>query len=281
MPVKLLGLKCEENSCVPKDAKWNPKYYSYLLLEFEITGHEYNTVDVMSHFFRSEHKRARTSYNKGVITNYFDPHKPTRIGLLGEVSFGVVSDEPVNVTIERKGDSYDFKLKCGEINIKFTIKLSANQYTSIIAENNSGYKFPINVDFYISGSIIEDCREHSYARVGLYCAFPKEYIISLEPEESKVPEYTHKNRHAEWKAPQAIPIKKFIQENIDSNFDFETVRNLSVKFDIDPEMEKYIRMVDYIPGILSAVSSLVGLRALYVKSKKELYSYSVPDYIVE
>jgi hypothetical protein len=111
---------------------FNGKEKECILVKIE--GDEYTACDAASrHFFASKKKG---EYGKGFLNTLSDPCKTERVGLLGQMAFGKVVDEPVDLMYREGGDDQD-NLICERF--KVDIKCASRNYGANLIQKKTEF----------------------------------------------------------------------------------------------------------------------------------------------
>ena len=102
-------------------------------------------------------------YGRGLGREDDDPHKPVRTGLLGQMAFGMLTDEEVDTEYREYGDQQDNLI----LGYKYDIKCSMKNYekTLIYHISEKGRHIPVNKDCYVCSYVKKEDREKGEASI--------------------------------------------------------------------------------------------------------------------
>ncbi len=151
---------------------FNGKEKECILVKIE--GDEYVACDNASFNFWGSSKKG--TYGKGLLNSKSDPRKTERIGLLGQMAFSKLTDEPVDLAYKYGGDKQD-NLILGKH--KIDIKCAASNYGANLIQktNESGGQQKIDKHIYVGSFLEAENRQEKKAEVLLvgFC-FRKEVL---------------------------------------------------------------------------------------------------------
>lgn len=138
----------------------------------DIEGEEYIECEKASNKFWGNSKPG--AYGAGLGATQDDPHKPARIGLLGQMAFGKLMNEPVDTEYRRGGDKQDNLI--GEY--KFDVKCAMTNYNKafIYHTNEWGKRIPLDKDVYVCAYVESEDRTMKKARIIMVGFVLKEYV---------------------------------------------------------------------------------------------------------
>lgn len=139
---------------------FNSKEQECIIVKVE--GDEYTVCDNGSRNFWGSSKKG--TYGKGLLNSVDDPHRTERIGLLGQMAFGKLTDEPVDLVYRHGGDKQD-NLILGEYRID--IKCAARNYGSTLIQKISefGKEQKIDKHIYVCSFLHSENREDKKAEI--------------------------------------------------------------------------------------------------------------------
>ncbi len=128
----------------------------------EVEGEEYVACDYASRNFWGSSKKG--TYGKGLLNSENDPRKTERIGLLGQMAFSKLIDEPVDLAYRHGGDKQD-NLIFGKY--KIDIKCAARNYGANLIQktNEFGKEQKIDKHIYIGSFLDSENREEKKAEI--------------------------------------------------------------------------------------------------------------------
>lgn len=128
----------------------------------EVKGDEYTACDNASRNFWGSSKKG--TYGKGLLNSENDPHKTERIGLLGQMAFGKLTDEPVDLVYRHGGDKQD-NLILGKY--KLDMKCAARNYGANLIQKTSefGKEQKIDKHIYVGSFLDSENREEKKAEI--------------------------------------------------------------------------------------------------------------------
>ncbi len=129
----------------------------------EIVDEEYIACDKASYNFWGSSKRG--TYGKGLLNSENDLKRTERIGLLGQMAWGKITNEPVDLEYRRGGDKQD-ALIFGKY--KLDIKCASYNYGVNLIQKINEFKGPqkIDKDVYVSSFLHSEDRK---AKIAVIC----------------------------------------------------------------------------------------------------------------
>lgn len=117
----------------------------------EVNGEEYEVCEKISQGENYWANSKPGAYGAGLGNTDEDRYKTTRTGLLGQMAFGKLFNQPVDLTYRDGGDKYDNLI----LNLKWDIKCSMKNYGQglIYQKNEWGKTIPINKHVYVFGYV--------------------------------------------------------------------------------------------------------------------------------
>jgi hypothetical protein len=169
----------------------------------EIKNQEYIACDVASHNFWGSSKAG--TYGRGLLNSKNDPRKTERIGLLGQMAFGKLTNEPVDLNYIYGGDKQD-NLIFGKY--RLDIKCAARNYGSNLIQktNEYGIQQKIDKDIYVGSFLDSENREDKKAAIILvgFCLMKDVKCATIAP--------ARRGNHINYEIPfeKMRPIEKLI-----------------------------------------------------------------------
>lgn len=159
----------------------------------EISDEEYDICWEVAPIFWAN--RPGNEYTEGLLKTEDDPYKSVRIGLLGQMAFGKVFGEPVDLVYREKGDKYDNIL--GN-KYKVDIKCSARCYGKayIYRKPNKEKWIEINKDIYVFCYLKSDDKDNKKAIVVMVGYYLKQDVLNSPLRKSPRKKCTHYNHEA-------------------------------------------------------------------------------------
>lgn len=152
----------------------------------EIEGDEYIACDNASRNFFASQKKG--NYGKGLLNTEDDPYRTERIGYLGQMAFGKLIDEPVDLVYRKGGDKQDNIIAN---NVKVDMKCASRNYGSNLIQKTSEYGVRQKIDkqVYVSSFLESENREEKKAEVLLVGYALKKDVLGSEVEKSPIGEH--------------------------------------------------------------------------------------------
>lgn len=169
----------------------------------EVEDDEYVACDNASRNFWSSSKKGM--YGKGLLNSENDPYKTERIGLLGQMAFAKLIDEPVDLIYRLGGDKQD-NLILGKF--KLDMKCAARNYGANLIQktNEFGKEQKIDKHVYVGSFVDSDKFEEKKAKIILvgYCLQKDIFEAKIAP--------ARKGKHINYEIPfeEMRPIAKLI-----------------------------------------------------------------------
>jgi hypothetical protein len=140
----------------------------------KIEGREYDVCEETSKVWWSSSKSG--AYGKGLLNSKDDPAKTERIGLLGQMAFAKLINEPVDLSYRHGGDKYDFLIS-GKY--KIDIKCASWDYGKNLVQKTNEYGYPQKIDkhIYVGSFIDQEDRSNKNASIVLVGYYLKEDVL--------------------------------------------------------------------------------------------------------
>lgn len=142
----------------------------------DISGYEYDLCEEASH------KRGCSAkprdFGRGLANTADDPKRGERSGLLGEMAYGKMLSEPVDLNYRRKGDEQDSIL---DNKYRIDVKCATYNYYKglVVYSNDVGRRYKVDKDIYVFGFVRNEDRKSRQAQVVLVgAALLKEVLAS-------------------------------------------------------------------------------------------------------
>lgn len=127
----------------------------------DVTDEEYDLCEHHSHKFWSNDKPG--AYGKGLANTESDSAKVTRIGLLGQMAFAKIFNQPMDFEYREKGDKYDNKIGSWTYDIKCAMR---NYGRGLIYHTNEwGTKLPLDKNIYVFSFLQSENKEEKRATI--------------------------------------------------------------------------------------------------------------------
>jgi hypothetical protein len=206
----------------------------YDCYEVEIEGEDYVrcVATACGQNYWAESKSG--DYGSGVANTKEDPHCATRTGLLGQMAFGKIFGEGVDLDYRRGGDEYDNLLVPLKPNLK-TLKVDQKtpMYNRgegvVLYRTESGVVQPLDKDIYVFNYIHLDRRDKDSATVIVVgYAFPQQ-IAECRIARGRGKKPGTEGNHWNYYVPFDVlrPIGKFRDYKL-KNYGIKVVRNVAV-----------------------------------------------------
>jgi hypothetical protein len=180
---------------------FNGKEQDCILVEVE--GDEYTACDNASRNFWGSSKKG--TYGKGLLNSENDPCKTERMGLLGQMAFGKLTDEPVDLVYRHGGDKQD-NLILGKY--KLDIKCAARNYGANLIQktNEFGKEQKIDKHIYVGSFLNSEDREEKKAEILLVGFCLRKDVLDAKVAPAR------KGRHINYEIPfeEMRPINNLI-----------------------------------------------------------------------
>lgn len=168
-----------------------------------IENHEYNACDAASRNFWASSKGG--IYGKGLLNSENDPCKTERIGLLGQMAFSKLIDEPVDLVYREFGDKQDNLIFN---KYKIDIKCAARNYGANLIQktNEFGREQKIDKHIYVGSFLESENREEKKAEILLVGFCLQEDVLKAKVAPAR------RGRHINYEIPfeQMRPITKLV-----------------------------------------------------------------------
>jgi hypothetical protein len=129
----------------------------------EIDGEEYAACDQVSQGDNYWANSKTGAYGSGLGNTTTDKFKSVRTGLLGQMAFGKLFNQPVDLQYKQGGDKYDNKIGEHTYDMKCAMR---NYSTGLIYHTNEwGKKQLLNKDIYVFAYVESEDRENQKAKI--------------------------------------------------------------------------------------------------------------------
>jgi len=163
-------------------------------MEITIKGKTYLACEEASKN-RWSRKKGNYKYAKGLLNSAQDPYKTERIGLLGEMAFGLLINLKPDLEYREGGDDYDFIYNDQTIDVKTAAKKPPLYYNLLIkaCEGNNLIKAKLKSDIYVQAYLQEEYRDKGWATIGFIGFVRAENIDTKTLHQSRQQNSSHKN----------------------------------------------------------------------------------------
>ena len=142
----------------------------------KVAGSNYRECVRASKIFAANNFKG--AYGKGLISDEKDPYKTTRVGLLGEMAFGIITNKPVNTEYKEHGDSADFWINGNMLDVKCASKKIPINY--ILHTNEYGKKLYLKQCIFVYAFLENEDRSDECSEIVL-TGFNSEIEVSRSP----------------------------------------------------------------------------------------------------
>jgi hypothetical protein len=139
----------------------------------KIAGDEYEMCEQAGKEVWAAKKRGSV-FKEGCANTKADPFRVTRTGFLGQMAFGKVFEQPVDLVYREFGDAYDNIIADKTLDIKCATR---NYGMVLIRHSEDDWKVPLDKDIYVGGFLDKEDRELKTTTVVLTGYVTKEHII--------------------------------------------------------------------------------------------------------
>ena len=170
-----------------------------------VSGEEYNICDKASKGDNFWGNSKPGAYGAGLGRTLNDPYKPARTGMLGQMAYGKLLNEPVDILYRQGGDEYDTKLG----NLKVDIKCAMRNYGCglVYHQNEWGKTVPLNKDLFIFSHIANEDRQNQSCDVVFMGAATSTHIKKCPIRRGRKGR-GHKNYEVSYQT--LLPMQRFI-----------------------------------------------------------------------
>lgn len=130
----------------------------------EVSGDEYELCEVASQEGNFWGNSKPGAYGAGLGKTKNDKFKPARTGLLGQMAYGKLFGEPVDLVYRKGGDKQD-NLLGGKYRVDVKCPMKNYGKALIYHTNEWGKRIPVDKDIYVFGFVHSEDRENKKATV--------------------------------------------------------------------------------------------------------------------
>lgn len=169
LPKSILPIQIEPE-IIPKEFLLETQYCVLVKVE----DGEYDICEKTSKLWWASSKRG--AYGKGLLNTKDDPAKTERTGLLGQMAFAKITNEPVDLEYRHGGDKYDFLIS-GKY--KIDIKCASHDYGKNLIQKTNEYGYPQKIDkhLYVGSFIDREDRSNKTASIVLVGYYLQEEVL--------------------------------------------------------------------------------------------------------
>jgi hypothetical protein len=145
--------------------------------KIKVDGKNYEACDEASKSWWTKNKKGG-EWNPGLLNSPYDPRKTERVGILGEMAFGIMTGLPVNLAFKEFGNTTDFDV------LKYTldVKTAAKNYGAALVRcvDEYGRLMPLNNDIYSFAYLEFEDREAKEAIIA-HVGYQTKSVLSSRP----------------------------------------------------------------------------------------------------
>jgi len=154
-----------------------------------VSGSDYELCDYTSHNLWANKKTG--VFGRGLINEKSDERRVERTGLLGEMAYSRLINQPVNLEYKEFGEKHDFVVNGKTVDIKTQTQCSRHCESFIYAKDKIA-PLPLLSDFYIFSFVEKENRVEQYAEI-VFVGYIKRENISTKLKPSPIREASHYN----------------------------------------------------------------------------------------
>lgn len=173
----------------------------------EISDEEYEVCEKASQGGNFWGNSKPGAYGAGLGKTDADKFKPARTGLLGQMAYGKLFGEPVDLVYRKGGDKQD-NLLGGKYKVDVKCPMRNYEKGLIYHTNEWGKRIPLDKDIYVFGFIQSEDRENQKATVVM-----TGFALKQDVEQCEVQPGIKGNGHLNYEIPFSSlrPITKFLE----------------------------------------------------------------------